>query len=157
MRLDTFLLADAATAPPDGKLYIHGGGLTVIRAPITPISVPLSLAIRLEIEERELHVPHVLRLSILAPDGNSVWPAQELGFGPMDEPQQVADGEERYIQLALSFGALTFESEGVYTFSLAADGETLREMAVPVVVVGQHRPDQPPPNRAERRRQARGG
>ena len=158
MRLDTFLLADAATAPPDRKLYIHGGGLTIIRAPIIPISVPLSVAIRLEVDEEELHSPHELELSFTGPAGGAAWPSQRLAFGPVEQLEPIAEGEERYIQLALSFGAVTFASIGIYRLVLAADGETLRDMTVPVVPLEPPRPGgQPPMNRVERRRRARGG
>ena len=155
MRLDTFLLADAATAPPDGKLYVHGGGLTVIRAPVVPLSIPLAVVIRIRVDDAELRSAHELVLSITGPDGNPVWPTQRLGFGPVDQIDPLAEGEERYIQVALSFGAIGFPTVGVYRFVLEGDGELLREMSVPVVEITL--PQAPPPNRAARRRQARGG
>lgn len=151
MRLDTFLLADAATASPDGKLYIHGGGLTTIRAPVVPLGVALAVAIRLQVDEDELRGTHELQLSMSAPDGSEVWPTQRLRFGPLAHLETIADGEERYIQLALSFGAVTFATHGIYRLVLVVDGETLRDMSVPVVELAR-----PPVNRAERRRRERG-
>jgi hypothetical protein len=136
MRLDAFLLADAVSAPPDGKLYIHGGGLTVIRAPVVPFSTPLGIAIRLLAEEAELERPHEFTLSIRDPEGGDVVPAMSFKTGPATE-ERLEEGEERFLQIAVNFGGLGFPVLGTYQIEFQADGEPVRTMALPVVAIGE--------------------
>jgi uncharacterized protein DUF6941 len=133
MRLDAFLLADVVTAPPDGKVYVHGGGLTRITAPVLPFTLPqLGILARFAIEASELERPHDFAFSLTDADGNDVIPPGELRSAPI-APPEVPEGEEHYLQLALNLTGITFPTAGVYHFELRADGEPVKTMTLPVV------------------------
>jgi hypothetical protein len=136
MRLDAFLLADAVSAPPDGKLYIHGAGLTVVRAPAFPFSTPLGIAIRMLVGERELERPHEFTLSFRDPEGRDIHPVTSFKTEPT-QATRLEEGEEQFLQVALNFGGLTFFQPGVYEIELRGDGEQLRLTTLPLVLLGE--------------------
>jgi hypothetical protein len=166
MRLDTFLLAEAASASvQDGKLYVHGGGLTRVTAPTLPFVLPqLAVAARFLVEDdEELSQSHQFRISLNDPDGSAVIPPIPVQMEP-GEPVQLPDGEERFVQFAMTFGGVVFARAGIYSFSLVLDDIVQREMTLPVVAltaeelgaIMQPRPAPPPaPNRAQRRAKKR--
>ena len=134
MRLDAFLLADAVSAPPDGKVYVHGGGLTRITAPTLPFTLPvLGILARFQIEDSELDEPHTFVFSLKDADGNDVIPPGELQSDPYPPRAPMPEGEEHYLQLALNLAHITFPTAGVYHFELRADDHPVKSMTFPVV------------------------
>jgi hypothetical protein len=134
MRLDAFLLADAVSTPPDGKVYVHGGGLTRIMAPSLPFILPqLGVLARFEVDESELQAPHEFVISLTGPDGAYVIPPGHLRSEPVGALGPLPDGEEHYLQIALNFGSLPLASAGIYRFELHADDEPVKTMTIPVV------------------------
>lgn len=134
MRLDFMLLADAATASPDGKLFIHGGGVSRIMAPMLPWTQPqIVLVARFEMDQDDdYETPHELQVSATDPDGAVLVPPSRLGVPPQPRPESI-EGEERYMNMALGLASLMFGREGVYRFELRLDGELVRSL--PLVVV----------------------
>jgi hypothetical protein len=133
MRLDTFLLADAASAPPDGKIYVHGGGITRIDAPMLPFTLQLGIVIRLVVSEDELREAHHFSLAFTDRAGAPVHPTMQIKSEPLPHIDALAEGEERIAQLALNVGGLTFRHEGPCTIEFAADGVPLKTMTLAVV------------------------
>lgn len=176
MRLDTFLLADAVAAPPDGKLYLHGAGISKLTVPMLPFAVSLAVIVRLEVTESEVTAEHEYRFDWLDPTGVMFQPTHSFVAGvsgPGSRPPEVAEGEEQFINLALNFGGVGFGRAGVHRIDFSVDGETLRSVSLPVVAllpeevaelqVQPHAPQKPAsaaspvvPNRAARRQQQRG-
>lgn len=157
MRIDAFLLSDAATIAA-GKLYVHGGGFTRIDVPGFPIHIQAALTVRLVLTEEELAAPHRFRCTVQDEDGNDVAPPMELEASG-GEPDNVVEGEELYVQFALGLGFM-FQHPGVHRITLTVDDEIVREMSLPVVKVDLPPPPQPavpspPPNRAARRQAQR--
>lgn len=133
MRLDLMLLADAATASPDGKLFIHGGGVTRITAPVLPWTQPqLVLVARFLVEPDAYNRPHELQVSVTDPEGAIVVPPAQLPVTPQPQPEHI-QGEELYMNMALGMASLSFTREGAYRFELRLDGKLVR--ALPLVVV----------------------
>ena len=136
MRFDSLLLADAIDTS-GGRLYIHGGGVTRIDAPILPWTHPqLAFLIRLLAQDTaDLQAPHRLGIRVDGPDGEVVIPETVFEAGlPADAPLPV-DGEEPYRNLTLTASPLTFPRPGVYTIHLALDGQevhTMRLLVSPV-------------------------
>ena len=158
MRIDTFLLADAATSA-EGKLYIHGGGISRINVESLPMVLPsLAVLIRWVVDADELADDHLAEFSLTDPDGEPLVPKTPLAI-PSSELQQghLADGEERYVVLGLTFGSLAFRKVGVHRFVVWLDGEEVRSMPLPVVLRAQDdspadaAPTVAKPNRAQRR------
>lgn len=142
MRLDMAILADAATAPPDGKLYIHGGGITRITAPVLPWTQPqLAIVARFLVESGDEHESHALEVTLASPQGQNIFPPAAIEIPTHEFPGPPLEGEERFMQMALAIAALTFAVEGVYRINLTLDGEHIRSL--PLAVVGT--PAQGPP------------
>jgi hypothetical protein len=132
VRLETCFLADAASGH-EGKLYVHGGGITRLTPPVFPFMVPmLAVVVRLEAELSDYEGTHEIGLTLLDPTGESVLPpvAVTSHLGPTPE---FVDGEEQYIQLTLSLGGIPIPQPGLYRLELAIDGEVLRVLNLPVV------------------------
>jgi hypothetical protein len=163
MKLDAFLLAEAAYASPDGRLFVHGAGITRITAPALPFAHPgFAVVARFTVEEKELERPHEFTATIADPDRTPIFPITTLAFEPGPEPPApLPPGEERYIQFAMSFGGAVFARAGIHRVEIAVDGKPVRSMTLPVLALNPEEAGQvvegntPPPNRAERRRQER--
>lgn len=150
MRLDTCLLADAATATPDGKLFIHGGGISRITPPVLPWTHPLlAVVLRFELEAGDADRTHELALALVSPKGDQMLsPVPTLEVPP--QRTRAVEGEESYLQAALQFATIPFASEGIYTLEVRVDGANVR--SVPLAVVAPQTPQAPSAsNRAERR------
>lgn len=165
MRLDAFLIADAVSAPPDGKFYLHGGGITRFTLPVLPFTLPqLGVFIRFEIDEGEFDEPRQFRLTFTDPGGVLLVPPQEFASAPL-ESASLESGEERYVAIALTLGGLTFGRAGLHRLDFHLDGDLVRSMPLPVVALtaeqletmsrGRAPAPPPPPNRAARREAAR--
>lgn len=135
MRLDFMLLADAATATPDGKLFIHGGGVSRLNPPSLPWTQPqLGLVARFVMDLDDYGRPHEIQLSAAAPSGTLLIPPAQLPVEPAPRPDTTAgDEEEVYMNMALGLASLTFGEEGVYRFDLRLDGELVRSLPLAVV------------------------
>jgi len=154
MRLDAFILAEAATAAPDGKLYVHGGGLTRVVCPVFPFVLPqLALVARLLVDESDLEARHVFETTLVDPEGAAVVPGAPL-VAEQGDVLALPDGEERFMQFAITFGGVLFARPGVHTLSFKVDEEELRRMTLPVVELASQIVEAQP-NRAERRRRER--
>lgn len=127
------ILADAATATPDGKLFIHGGGITRITAATLPWVQPqIALVARFLMEDADFEQSHELQLSIADPSGALLVPPVPIEF-PQPTVPDVQEGEERFMQIALGLASLTFTTEGLYEVELRMDGEVVRSLPLAVV------------------------
>lgn len=136
MRLDCFLLADAAAAE-GGKLYIHGGGITRLNVASVPLILPqLAVVIRWVAEPEDLLDDHLVEFSLSDPGGGAVIPRTRLPMAiGKGRDLEVADGEERIVQLALGFAGVPFRKFGVYSLMVSLDSVVVRAMTLPVVEV----------------------
>jgi hypothetical protein len=87
LRLETFLLADHAVATSDGKLYIHGGGITRINAPIIPVALPfLSIVLRFRVMLADVG-EHTLLIGFQNPQKAQLLPTEQAKFwSPLQMP-----------------------------------------------------------------------
>jgi hypothetical protein len=148
MRLDTFLLADAVSAPPDGKIYVQGGGISGITLSSTPAQIErLMLLARWEItEESDFLENHFLEVALIDPDGGYALPPQSFqtaGAIPDDEgPPDVSESkeEEKYFVLVLSLGGTTLTRGGPHRLRLKVDDDVVRSMVLSVTVTDEREP-----------------
>lgn len=160
------------SAPPDGKFYVHGGGLTRLTVPILPFMVPqLGVLVRLEIEEHEVGEMHEFRFALTDPDGDPVglWPTFNAELPPLPPGSpDLEEGEQRFVVLASNIGAIQVGRKGLHRFQFHVDGNLLGEIPLPVTTLTPEqleatihqislRPPQAPPrpNRATRRQRPR--
>jgi hypothetical protein len=169
MQLDTFLIADAVAAPPDGKFYIHGGGLTNLTLPVVPFAVPqLGVLARFAVTEQELREPHSFEIRFTDPDGAPAGAPLPAFSSAALEPPELAEGEERFLALALNIGGILVLRVGLHRLSIHVDGDERGARPLPISVVSPDRlvgtttppaalatppPSPPGPNRAARRGQ----
>lgn len=117
----TMMLADAAQVA-ESKLYVLGGGLTVIG----PRPQPLGLAIRIEVPWDRANLPHEWRLELLDEDGHPVElndrPLAVSGRFEAGRPAGMKPGTALSVPLAITFPTLPVTPGGSYTWQLSIDG-----------------------------------
>ena len=137
MRLDFFLLADAV-AISDGKLYVHGGGVTKLTPPFLPWVQPqLAVLVRFRIDGPEdMSGKHEFTLTLLGPGGEEVVPAlvSTLDFASKaTEVTSAVEGEERFGLVSVNLLGVVFSEAGVYELGVRLDDEPVARMTLPVV------------------------
>jgi hypothetical protein len=161
--VNAFLIADAVSAPPDGKFYIHGGGLTRLTVPSLPFPVPqLGMFVRLEVETAELGQSYEFRFTLTDPDGVSLGSLPQFEAPIPDPPVPFEEGEQRFVVLAINIGGILVGRTGLHLLTFLVNNEPLGSLPLPVVVLSedQLRGQLPPmvdsqPNRAARRQPPR--
>jgi len=138
MRFDFALLADAAQVV-DGKLYVHGGGLTRMTATSVPWMQPVAICMRLEPDaDEDLNREWQFRVVVLGPEDVPIF-AHETPIRLQQPDVEVVEGEKPGVLLALTLGGLMVHDYGPHRVSLALDGA---ETELPFAVIP---PVQPSP------------
>jgi len=122
----TMLLADSAQVA-DGKLYILGGGLSIIG----PRPQPVAIALRLLMPWDRANVPHEWLIELLDEDGQPVMagerPIQVRGRVEAGRPAGARPGTPLGVALAINMAALKLEGGKRYSFQLSIQGESRPE------------------------------
>jgi hypothetical protein len=113
----TILLADAAQAV-NGKLYILGGGWSIIG----PEPAPIAIALKIDVPWTEANKPHQLKLILLDEDDRPV--KVETQVGPRDvevgstfevgRPPGLTPGTPLDVALAINLGPLPLQPNRRY-------------------------------------------
>jgi hypothetical protein len=121
----TMLLCDAADES-GGKLYVLGGGWSVIRVPNTP--TPMALAIKMAVPWDKTNQPHQIEAVLVNEDGDSVdsgdGPVKVEGAVEVGRPPGLKPGTPIDTPFVLNFGALSLPPGG-YVWELSVDGSVL--------------------------------
>ena len=119
----TLLLADSAQVA-DRKLYILGGGITLIG----PRPQPLGVAIRIEVPWDRANISHTWRLDLLDEDGRPVTFGEKAvvvtGRFEAGRPAGTRPGTPLSVPLAINFPTLPVVAGCSYTWQLAIDEAT---------------------------------
>lgn len=136
MRLGMLMLADNA-AGADGKLYIHGGGISRITPPTIPWTHPmLTLVLRLDFDSiDDILARHELVFAILDPEGTTIAGPGDLTLDRDEPPPGILKGEPLYTHVALTIAPITFEREGLHEVHIDLDGAPAIRLALPVAAV----------------------
>lgn len=121
----TLMLADSAQAV-EGKLYILGGGWSMVG----PEPTPMAIAMKLEVPWDETNRRHTWKLELLDSDGGPVplpGDADETGIEiggefEVGRPVGVKPGTPIDLPLAINLSALPLEPDGRYVWKLWIDG-----------------------------------
>lgn len=128
------LLCDAAEEV-GGKLYVLGGGWSLLHAPDTP--VPMALAIVISVPWNEANQRHEFSAALMTDDGEGVEVDGQrvalAGGFEVGRPPGLKPGMDLNTPLAVKFGGLALSSGG-YRWELAIDGTRLAE--APFRVIG---------------------
>jgi len=123
----TMMLADAAQTA-EGKLYILGGGWSLIG----PEPSPFAIALKIEVPWDEANRRHPFMLSLLNADGQAVTlptpdgprPVEVGGLVEVGRPAGLTPGAPLDSVAALNFGPLPLPPGGRYVWRLTIDGRT---------------------------------
>lgn len=128
------LLCDSAQVA-DGKLYVLGGGWSLIG----PDPTPTAVAMKVDVDWTEVDRPHHWELFLLDADGQPV-----VAVGPegpqaievrgdfeVSRPDAVPPGSPVDVALALNFGPLPLAPGNRYSWRLVIDGESREDWALP--------------------------
>lgn len=130
-----FTLCDHATVPPDGKIYIHGGGIHQLY--VSQIPGPLRalfLMIRLNIPWHMLGEPHTINIRALDLDRRPIGPNDPLVSTPFElgRPPGHRPGDESAINICAELGGLTVEQPMTLRFHLLLDDEPIGSLPLKV-------------------------
>ena len=119
----TMLLADSAQVA-DRKLYVLGGGVSVIG----PRPQPMGVAIRIEVPWDRANVAHQWRLDLLDEDGHPVLINDQAlvvhGRFEAGRPAGLRAGTPLSVPLAITFPTLPVQPGRSYTWQLSIDEAT---------------------------------
>ena len=129
----TLLLADAAEAV-NGKLYILGGGWSVMG----PDSAPMAIAIKIEVPWDQGNDVHKLQLRLVDADGQPILAESEEGEVPVvldadfetGRPAGVKPGTPLDLTMAVTLGPLPLEPGSRFEWRLSIDGKEDAEWRV---------------------------
>jgi hypothetical protein len=131
-----FTLCDHATVPPDGKIYIHGGGVHQVLAPQIPGPLPrLFLVVRASIPWHMLGEPHVIKIRALDLDRRPIGPSDPLITTPFElgKPPGHRPGDESAINICAELTGLSVSQPMTLRFHLLVDDETVGSLPLKVL------------------------
>jgi hypothetical protein len=124
MELADAFLANAAEIQPDGRFFVLGGNIEVLRTPLFPFHQPtLSVVVGVRASAGECGREHHLQVTAVGPDGQAICPAFDLPFTPVIEA-----GPPRRIPkfgAVMTIQGVVFPVEGEYRFSLLVNGQVI--------------------------------
>jgi hypothetical protein len=126
------LLADSAQAVA-GKLFILGGGWSLIG----PDPTPMALAVKIEVPWDQTNQTHAFRLELLDSDGNPVVapgegaePVFVEGNFEVGRPAGIKPGTPIDFPFAVNLGPIPLEPDTRYAWRLSIDGDSQDEWRV---------------------------
>ena len=146
IQLDYLMLADAAAAPPDGKLYIHGAGWDTIAAPAYPVThLHCAVALLVRVPWNEANRPFRLEVDVIDADGATILPTPPGPMGGMmnvGRPPSVPAGNDLIQPLVFNVVGLTFPRAGDYVLVARIDGAEVKRF--PLHLIQATGPGTPP-------------
>lgn len=129
----TLLLADSAQAV-QGKLYVLGGGWSIIG----PDPTPMAIAIKVEVPWDEANKRHILTLALLNADGQPVMVPTPTGDRPVElngefevgRPPGLKPGTPLDVALAINIGPLPLSPDGRYVWRCSIDSRSAEDWQV---------------------------
>ena len=111
MELDFALFADSAAVPPDGKVYILGGGFSTITLPQLPGRVTFAVVAGFRFGAADAGRTHQVELRFVDDDSKLMLPPVNLSFQSAGETPP--EGREVTVS-TVSFLSPMFAEPGVY-------------------------------------------
>lgn len=133
-----FFAADHAAVAPDGKIYVNGGGISLLRFPAFPATLPtIGIAAILELPFHDTMRDHLIRVGMVGPNDQDLPVRVEAQFraAPSLEAQF---GESGLVPFAVTVSNIEFPAPGRYTLVLWFDNVEkkrygLRAIQTPIV------------------------
>lgn len=133
MRALFAMLADTAVGPPDGKVYILGGGVEILKTSVLPFVLPnISFVTKIEFTPAEAGRPRVIEVVPLDSDGRPLGPPARVEVTPQRNPEY--PGLPVSVQLILNIRDLPIERAQSLAFAVLVDGHEVA--SVPLHIIG---------------------
>lgn len=131
------LLCDSAQVA-EGKLYVLGGGWSIIG----PEPTPTAIALKLELAWAEIERAHHWELFLQDADGQDVMvetpegprPVEVRGDFQVGRPMELPEGSPLDVSLAVNLGPIPLEPGGRFSWRLTVDGQSDDEWIAPFTV-----------------------
>jgi hypothetical protein len=123
LKADFALLAEYASGPPDGKLYVIGGGIRRMASATFPTAIPtMSIVVSLRVPPAECGIEHTLRFTYLDPDGAQLVALPPFALNAAPNPD--SHHSPSFVNVVANLQGLPVPKPGDYAFSLVwADQE----------------------------------
>ena len=132
MRALFAMLADFALGHPDGKLYILGGGVEILKPPALPFVVPnISFVAKIEFTPAETGRPRVIEVVPLDSDGRPLGPPARVDVTPQQNPQY--PGLPVSVQVVLNIRDLPIERAQSLAFAVLVDGHEVASVPLHII------------------------
>lgn len=132
MRTVFAMLADFALGHPDGKVYILGGGLELLRPPALPFVVPnISFVVKIEFTPAETGRPRVIEVVPLDSDAHPVSAPTRVEVTPQQRPEY--PGLPVSVQVVLNIRDLKIEKAQTLAFAVLVDGHEMASVPLHVL------------------------
>ena len=131
-----FTLCDHAVVPPDGKIYIHGGGVHTLYAGQIPGPLrSLYLVVRLSIPWHMLGEPHTVKIRALDLDRMPIGSIDPLITTPFElgKPAGHRPGDESAINICAELNGLVIPQPMTIRFHLLVDDEAIASLPLKVM------------------------
>jgi hypothetical protein len=137
MRALFAMLADVALAHPDGKIYMLGGGVEILKPPVLPFVLPnMSFVTKIEFSPAEAGRPRSIEVVPLDSDGHALTSPTRIEVTPKPNPDH--PGLPVSVQLVLNMRDLPLQRPQSLAFSVLVDG--LEVASVPLHVLAPKPP-----------------
>jgi hypothetical protein len=137
-------LADAADAPPGGKLYALGVGIDQIRTREFPTThALLAFVVKLKLHPTECDRTHNLEIELWDPDGQRLTPRLSGEFGAARNPEHPT--RPVLVQMVLNLFGTTFPRPGEYEFHIIVNHHHLKTVPLYVEQADAAEPASPRP------------
>jgi hypothetical protein len=130
-----FTLCDHAVVPPDGKIYINGGGVHTLYGQIPGPLRSLYLVVRLSIPWHMLGETHTVKIQALDLDRKPISPTDPLITTPFElgRPAGHRPGDESAINICAELNGLTIQQPMTIRFHLLIDDTPLASLPLKVM------------------------
>jgi hypothetical protein len=123
------LLADHAAVPPDGKLYVLGGGINMLVIPELPGRAVFDVVGGFRFSPTDSHSVHSVELRLCDADGKLVLPPATLRF---QAATSVPPGQDEVLVSTVTHMAPMFGDPGRYRAEYWSEGRMLAWIGVTV-------------------------
>ncbi|HLZ95809.1 MAG TPA: hypothetical protein VKT20_10815 [Candidatus Dormibacteraeota bacterium] len=132
MRALFAMLADFALGHADGKVYILGGGLEIVRAPALPFVIPnISFVVKVEFTPAEAGRPRVIEVMPLDSDASPLGPPTRVEVTPQQRSE--FQGLPVSVQVVLNIRDLKIERAQTLAFAVLVDGHEVASVPLHIL------------------------
>ena len=119
MKMDFLILADGAQVSGD-KLYVLGGGWTIVWARDFPVTHPASLGIGMMVDWQETNQKHSIEVVLMSGDGEILGEPLVKGDFEVGRPPGIPQGQAQRFMITADV-KLSLETPGPYEIVFRVD------------------------------------